>query len=658
MTPSDPVGHDILEIPGVISKIMADWDRPTESLNRMSAWTFTTLLRKRMAQHDDGSHDGSVDLLISGCEVSLWIGEQFHSDLHRVFPKLKIVTLSANKLLGQLGQSFPIPQTNFPYHGESYNLQDTPCLLLSHSGGTFATLACSNLLKSVTTHIFCVTSEWDTQIAASIRAGTGVPKTGLSFDSYVFTTHIGCRPAEPVTLSCAATHQILTQLLLYIMYYLRHFESNESSGKNAGSQYEVEEVRELAQLNENNLEAIRDIIGQVPTGRDDDDGSGSADGGSADGGDAGSIPLPKVPMNGRIKDTPTSAALRKQGRHWAQHVLEGPISWIVSALYIAITVIWPYGTPLGIGYGFLKRYLRGYDTPVKFGGPAPEVVSAVYQGANVTCTIEPLATPVITAEIPVEGMADGLWVALDIFIQVLDAAIYIFLPIWTTWIIRLCQGRPWLHRVSGRSLLIGDIPWVSQSIEAYVSKLFALSYSIATIGVASGNPTDHLVHRHTHRVVRGALLVVGRPDGRLNGLASAENTVSLSLNQASSIQNLGVTCESVSIGHNPFKLPLSKAHNILPGKRALFLVEKEYELRLKSEKARGWRRRIWYARVPCHACSHASTHTLTQPHPHPLPLTHLPLPPFPSSLYTLTDDERHDSRQLQALDHKGGRRGR
>ena len=169
-------------------------------------------------------------------------------------------------------------------------------------------------------------------------------------------------------------------------------------------------------------------------------------------------------------------------------------------------------------------------------------------------------------------------------VSVIDAAIYIFLPMWTAWLMRLGQGRPWNHRVAGRSLLVGDTPYVSQVVEAFTSKLFALSYSIATIGVASGNPVDHLVHRHTHRVVRGALLAVGRPDGRLNALVSAENTVSLSLNQASSIQNFGVTCESISVGHNPHKLPLSAHHLALPGARKLFLCEKEYELRSKVEE--------------------------------------------------------------------------
>ena len=33
-------------------------------------------------------------------------------------------------------------------------------------------------------------------------------------------------------------------------------------------------------------------------------------------------------------------------------------------------------------------------------------------------------------------------------------------------LLRLLQGRPLLHRVAGRSLLIGDVPWVAQSLEA------------------------------------------------------------------------------------------------------------------------------------------------------------------------------------------------
>lgn len=141
-------------------------------------------------------------------------------------------------------------------------------------------------------------------------------------------------------------------------------------------------------------------------------------------------------------------------------------------------------------------------------------------------------------------------------------------------IIRLIQGRNLRHRMVGRTVVIGDIPYVAQAAEAFLSKLFACSYSIAGLNVLSGNPADHLVHRHTHRVVRGSLLVCGRPDGRLSALSTAEAAVCLSVNQASSIQSLGGTCESITIGHNPFKLPLTYNAIFLKRKRPQFLCER------------------------------------------------------------------------------------
>ena len=62
-------------------------------------------------------------------------------------------------------------------------------------------------------------------------------------------------------------------------------------------------------------------------------------------------------------------------------------------------------------------------------------------------------------------------------------------------------------------------------------------------------------------------------DLRLNSLTTAEAACCLSLNQASSIQNLGVTCESITVGHNPFKLPLSSAAITLPTNRLSFISE-------------------------------------------------------------------------------------
>ena len=62
---------------------------PPDSLNLLTAFTLLHKLRPRMVAHDEGTHDGSIDLLITGCEVSLWVGEEFQSDLHNAFPQLR-----------------------------------------------------------------------------------------------------------------------------------------------------------------------------------------------------------------------------------------------------------------------------------------------------------------------------------------------------------------------------------------------------------------------------------------------------------------------------------------------------------------------------------------------------------------------------------------
>ena len=132
--------------------------------------------------------------------------------------------------------------------------------------------------------------------------------------------------------------------------------------------------------------------------------------------------------------------LRTQGQLWAQHVLEGPVTWLMLAVYICVTVTIRW-TPLSaIAYGISNA--AGYENK-----------SAVM----------------------------SWW---DYLVGAADSVIYLFLPWWTAVLLRLLRGRPWLHRVAGRSLLIGDVPWVAQSLEQFVSKLFALSYSIASLNVA------------------------------------------------------------------------------------------------------------------------------------------------------------------------------
>ena len=130
-------------------------------------------------------------------------------------------------------------QAGFLFHGESHSFRKSVVLLLTHSGGTFATLACANMLKAFTPDLFAVTSEWDTQVARVVCKGLpldtwlrphlhhiwlqvartvreGLPgdrrKQNISFMSYVFVTFAGPRLAEPCSVSAVAMHQLLTQV--------------------------------------------------------------------------------------------------------------------------------------------------------------------------------------------------------------------------------------------------------------------------------------------------------------------------------------------------------------------------------------------------------------------------------------------------------------
>ena len=313
----------------------------------------------------------------------------------------------------------------------------------------------------------------------------------------LFVTNIGVRPAEPCSLSVAATHHLLTCLLVCLMQSV----SDQKLSQFVGSKYKQADVRQLETNATLCVQALEDITGTT----------------------AELVP----------KDSATAKELRAQGATWADHVLELPLAWLLSAAYIVATVV------------------SGYAL---FGG----IAAAAGLASD---------SPLIYA------------------LRFLDAAVYVLLPQWTVLLIRAVQRRSLGHRLATRTLVIGDVPWVAQCADAFLSKLFAVTYNVTAITVFSGNPADHLVHRFTHRVYRGVLLACGRPDGRLSALTAAENSVCLAVNQAASIRFVQTTCEAVTLGHNPSPLSLAKHSVFLPGGRKQYLCErllKEREPGLKE----------------------------------------------------------------------------
>ena len=108
-----------------------------------------------------------------------------------------------------------------------------------------------------------------------------------------------------------------------------------------------------------------------------------------------------------------------------------------------------------------------------------------------------------------------VWTLVGLVIQFCDAVFFVFLNKIITWVWRWATGRPMWARHGKRTIVIVDTPCVHQLTENFVSKLYSQGYSFCTPDVHGASGLDHFVHRFTHRVVRGVLLAIGRPDGRM-----------------------------------------------------------------------------------------------------------------------------------------------
>ena len=292
---ADPILADIRDIPRICADIQADWR--TVGLNRMTAWNLANCVRARMKAHVDGNikcHGNTIDVLVTGCEVSLWVAEQFAADLQKSFPQLFVKAVSSNKLLGLFGQELSMPCNGFPFSTKTLDMADPIVIIVSHSGGTFGPLACSNLLQSFSSAIFAVTSEWDTQIGKQLRA----MYSDDLLSSRIFSTECGVRPSEPCSVSVVATHQLLTNIYGHICITII---SNPSFSKAAGAVIRERDLQILERCNQEGIKALEEIVG--------------------------------VDRKGDViheKRSRTELELRATGDLWADHILENAKAYIVS----------------------------------------------------------------------------------------------------------------------------------------------------------------------------------------------------------------------------------------------------------------------------------------------------------------------------------------
>jgi hypothetical protein len=480
----DPVASDTQEIPLVLEEIKLSWQNPN-SLNCQTANYLVRLLAEKAANFEQKQQQmmrvgmttalrqlPTVDLLITGVENSLWLGERFAQDLKIVFPRLNIKTISSNQILQQLQQDF-----------SSLNLgQESLVLAITQSGQTFPTVQAIDTFdqlrrQGVINELFILTGELSSFLGSPVIQ----PKHPLDRDRHnIFVNGSGRRTAEPATITVAAAQQTLTELLFYLARQLQQkFPDSNPFGMTLAS----DSLKTLESMKDDFLDLnVAQIIGTTP--------------------------------GGKAISTSTKKMLIEGGRQWSNHITETPLAWGIHALYVAITVGWaiPFGHTIPLAKMIWQLIMWVANIPHDW-------------------FLLKLINPVVT---------------------VADIAIYIFGSwLWTLGL-RYFQGRQLLARIGKRTLVIGDVPWVSQLLKSYVSKLFSLSYGIASLEVHGANPEDDLLHDFGHRVVRGTLLFLGVPDGRRSKkLSQKENAAIMTGKQADGVRHMNVGPEVVVLGANP-----------------------------------------------------------------------------------------------------------
>lgn len=163
-----------------------------------------------------------------------------------------------------------------------------------------------------------MTSEWDTQIGKQLRAMdtlNGEEEDNL-FNSRIFTTDVGMRPAEPCSVSVAATQQLLTNLFEYICAFIL---SDSRFRRSTAAAINEQDLQVLEKCNRNNIDALCEIINVTMAGE----------------------PFP----GGTSK---TAAKLREAGDLWARHILENTKAYMMTFFYVFGTIISGYPLVYGI----------------------------------------------------------------------------------------------------------------------------------------------------------------------------------------------------------------------------------------------------------------------------------------------------------------------
>eukprot|EP00186_Timspurckia_oligopyrenoides_P003321 CAMPEP_0182449044 /NCGR_PEP_ID=MMETSP1172-20130603/31509_1 /TAXON_ID=708627 /ORGANISM="Timspurckia oligopyrenoides, Strain CCMP3278" /LENGTH=1335 /DNA_ID=CAMNT_0024646139 /DNA_START=350 /DNA_END=4357 /DNA_ORIENTATION=- len=486
----DVVAQDLKDLPRVVTQIDQEWRKETSANHAASAELTRCFMQLAHTNSLQGmskrKSDHGLEFLVVGVEVSLWIAEQFVSDLAIAFPKIRAAAWSSNKILDALGT---FRDASGPVGFNHGGLQTLPwtlnpkaiIILVTQSGVTFPTYHSAKVLERILPgRVFIITSDRTNLICGVVDKHSN--SRGMC--TRVITNCSGMRPAEPSSVALVASHHTLSCILKTLMAATFQEFGGKLEQRPFGMAFGSSELKSLydahSAFSQYTLKSICD---------------GS---------------------------TEVHRNLIAAGRHWGAHIVEPLFVVVLSTIYIVVTVT--------------------------FTGPP------VTSLANFSST-------------------SSKWAQYAV--RFVDSLIYVFLPFWTAMLIRIVTRRQLLDRLGKRTLVIADIPWVHQSLESFTSKLFSLSFNWMGVDVHGANPSDHFVHRFTHRVSRGVLLALGRPDGRLIALSKREADSILSVLQAKCIQNLGSGPEVFSVGHNPYQPRVLNRdkHVVLPVARKKFFCE-------------------------------------------------------------------------------------
>jgi len=707
---NDAVLSDIRSIPFVLDLIISKWRDgvfSSQSLNRRSAAAFSEALFKAvtdttkspLSELGDGNKQ-DLHLLVVGIEVSLWASEQLAADVMEFIPGANAKAVSANQLVGGDKVYFSAADSKGGLSLLNLMRQNTVVLVVSQSGQTFPSLkATARLCSALGSRVFVLVGGREegaayTEMGAVVMDYHRTHLGGRDGSDHVFCNLSGPRPCEPSSVALVATHQTMTELLIFTRLAMSRLagegdgkggeptkSKDQRAGENLGRshkpaeqqqkkklsfsdriagsdpaktandgavtaatskmskmstlgiklqaavaqvirrQKEVKEFREaVVTLTAPSLLNIRDIVGcdangtltpgglrvDLALGRIDEYGqrklsgkpnpstgrvwrtlqgvwSAATNGATAGGGSDKDL---KTPVN-NFSAPPgpgerVHAELVTIGRRWGRHISEPWRVMFLCGIYVVVSVT--FHCP--VFRVLLNLSLMAARASVGSSSSSSSMLfdsSASISHRDVCWGGVGAYTFGLAASCPAVPLAVGTLVSC------LDAAVYVLMPIYFARLLRWREERPLMHRLGKRTVIVADVPWVGLCVEAFASRLFSLAYGFAAPDVHSADPVDGLIHQFGHRSVRGLIVAVGRPDGRLFAFTKTESAVLLSTKQMSFVENLGENPEVVTLGSNPhFEASNVHAHVVLPSQaRPKFMDELVYGQMMVQQKSLG-----------------------------------------------------------------------